>query len=313
MWWMRLVLAMACMAAACGRGRRHRTSASGSDESRLLTKVRGYLDCLNDHSSTVFLIEDGYREHFALAAPTVNDAVRIAPSPDPEHCIDAIATARSLPPRIPKLEQAGDAFAAALASVHQLTGAAHSFYDHGSKAYAPARGIALHPQLLAAFDSFDQAQASLFDQVFTINRSVHLAQVARRDSASGPTLASLAEHVQLDAEGLVPYAAEPSDRVDATDLSGLEAQLARLETSIETMSSYAAGHADEVEAFGGLEPFLDGARACATSARELAARARDHVAYSETEKLMIGAGNAAEVPGTPAAMVRAYNHFVQIR
>lgn len=296
---MRLVVAVACIAAACGRGRRPKTGGTGTEEAQLLAKVRGYLKCLQEHSSSVFLIEDTYREQLAHAAAPAGEDVRLAPSPDPKGCIDAIAAAKALPPRMPELERSGDDFAAALASVHELTDAAHAFDDR--------------PKLLAAFDSFDRAQAALFDQVFRINRDVHLAQLSRREAKSGTSLGLLAEKAQLDAEALVPYGAESSDHVDATDVAGLEAHLATFEASIETMSSYAASHPDEVETFGDLTSFIEAARTFATSARELAERARNHIAYSDSEKLLIGAGDEAGVPGSPAAVVRAYNRFVQMR
>lgn len=294
------VLALGLVAGACGA--RSKPEQPPSEEQRILRKVEGYLTCHNDHSELVFRLEDLYRQRFASAAPQPTDIVVLPTLSDPQPCVTAIAMATAMVPPLPALDAAGTGYGAALSRIHVLV-----------TGYAPAKAAALHPELLAAFDAFDQAQAALFDQIYVYNRTAHLAQFEERKRKDGPTPGILVESAQLRSEDLVRFAATPAMQLDKLDVNALVASLALLERTIEELKSFDAANPEVSPARAAFNEVVDHAVRVAVAARQLAHRARGNVGYSDSEKLMIAAGNEASVVGSPAALAFAYNRLIELR
>jgi hypothetical protein len=315
----RLVLVFAVAVALGGCRQPPRPPARGSADSdenqAVLEKLQGYLDCLRDHSQPVFRVADLYRRRQRDAPPGAAARAAVELTPDPAKCTRAIEDARKQRPSLPEVDAAADQFATAVQRVFTLTTTAHRAVDPGDKpgdsAHDRARGEALQPELLAAFAAFDAAHTALFDQVYRINHEVHTDQVKRLEQRDGRNLAVLVELMMLRAEELVRFAATPWDRLDQLDLAAFGAALDRTEEAVEDAASYATAHPKDAEEFGRFGPFLDDARSYLTTGRELARRARDHVAYTDAEKIMAGAGNEAGIVGSPAAFARAYNVVVE--
>lgn len=305
------VLAIALL--GCGQGKRPPAASSADtvENQAILTKLHGYIDCLGDHSSRVFRVADVYRERVGGNPPTAETNVRLQASADPKECLEAISAAQALPPRLPELDAAGVAYGKAVADVFALTAAGHGYYDRGSETYDLAKGLALHPELVAAFDAFDEAQGTLFDQVYLLNRTVHIDQLARREKKDGRKLVTISDAVMVEAEGLVRFAATPWDQLDQLDLPALTLQLGGLENVLEKMTAYALDHEEETDAFEGFQTLVAHANAYVIAAKQLVHRARGNVAYTDADKIMIGANNEAGVPGTPAAMVKTYNRLAE--
>lgn len=279
-----------------------------AENQALMHKLDGYLKCHADHSERVFRIADIYRRQFEHTPPTATSAVALTPPKDPLDCLAAIELAKQLPPTIPALDAAGSAYASALLEIYRLT----SSYD-------AQQAAALHPRLLGAFAAFDTAQAALFDQLYELNRGVHVAQHAQRLQKEGRTLAVVTDAALLAGEAVARYASAPSQDLDRLDAQKLATSVAELEVVLEEVAVHdelAPLESEQPEAnkaFEGYMTLLERGRKLATTARALVARARNKVAYSASEQLMIDAGNEAEVVGTPAAVAHAYNRFVEAR
>jgi hypothetical protein len=281
---------------ACGS--RATRKEAGPDEA-MLRKLDAYLQCHLDHSQVVFRTEDLYRHAFADAAPGPDSAVVMVATPDPTDCLTAIAAARAAQPAMPELDTAGAAFAAELARVNRLT----SMYDR-------AKAAQLHGELMGAFDAFDQAQAVLFDQLYALNRKMHIAQFAKRANQDD-SYARISERTHLAAEDVVRFAAVPWDQLDKVDTAGLEVSIAEFERAIDSLYAYERQDPERLRGQEHFYDFRDKAGELATAARQLVRRAHDKVPYTDSEKLMIRAGNEAGVIGTPAAMANAYNRLTQ--
>src|SRR4051812_40866842 len=161
------VVVVAGATAACGsRAVKPDTSA----EQVALRKLDAYMQCHLDHSSLVFRTEDLYRQHVSDVPPGPGSVVVVVPTPDPAACIGTISAAKALQPPMPELDAAASAYATELARAHRLT----STYD-------PAKAAELHAELLSAFEAFDRAQATLFDQLYAVNRTMHLKQLGQRE------------------------------------------------------------------------------------------------------------------------------------
>lgn len=277
-----------------------------------LRKLDGYVMCLED-AHHMFEVADRYRERYATHAPAAADETPVLPATDPERCTGAMLASVQLDPKLPELDAAGRAYVDAETQTYALTVAMHDAFDHAGRTYNPAAGIALHPRLLAAFDQFDAAQAALFDQVFALNHKIHVDQLARRTRDEGRTLGVMLEELVVRAEEVVPFASISSDRLDAIDLAGMTNAIVALQSAVDEVSSYYDLHPAEAEALlKGFWQIPRDAKSYVAAARNLAARARDHVAYTDAEKLQIVAHNEAAVVGTPAAMIAAYNQLLDV-
>jgi len=288
-------------------------NADTPENQAILGKLQGYMECLHAHSARNFQIADLYRARLGSNAPTAETGAAVQVSNDPKDCVEAIKVARPMEPSMRELETAGDAFATAAAEVFELTTAAHAHWTRSSKDYDPAKGIALHPKLVAAFGAFDIAQGALFDQVTRANLAVRKDQRARREQREGRTLVILVDEMMIHGEELVRFASTPWDRLDTIGLPAFTAKLTAIEDVVAEMTTLALANPQETEStVAGFAILSDRAQTYLIAARQLLQRARDHVTYSDAEKIMIGASNEVSVVGTPAAMIASYNNLVAV-
>lgn len=298
--------------AACATKAPAPITKDSAENQATLRKLAGFIACLDDAQHN-FDVADRYREQYAAHAPGAEDETPVQPASDPAACTGAMLLALQLDPRLPELDAAGRAYLAAETETYALSVAMHDAFDRASRRYHPGTGTALHTNMLAAFDHFDAAQAALFDQVFALNHKVHVDQLARRAKEEGRTLPVMLEEMVLRAETLIPYASVSSNRLDAVDVDAMTKSIVSLESSLDEVSAYAELHQkDAREVVPELTPILQRVKDYVFAARQLAARARDHVAFTDSEKLLIATHNEATVPGTPAAMIDAYDHLLEI-
>jgi hypothetical protein len=298
--------------AACATKGGAPITKDSAENQATLRKLEGYIVCLEMAHHT-FEVADRYRERYAAHPPAATDDTPVQPASDPEECTGDVLRAVQLDPKLPELDAAGRAYLDAETETYALTVAMHDAFDHASLSYNPAAGIALHPRVLAAFDHFDAAQAALFDQVFALNHKIHVDQLARRTKDEGRTLAVMLEEMVVRAEALIPYASVSSDRLDAVDLDAMTNAIIALQSSLDEVTAFADLHQKDASAL--LKGFWEiprSAKDYVFAARQLVARARDHVAYTDAEKLEIAAHNEGAVVGTPAAMIDAYNHLLDV-
>jgi len=278
-----MLIVVACAGLGCRKwtpdleGRVNATEAQ-----RTLTKLSTYIECL-DHSHDVFVAADRFRELHAVQQIAGTDS-----------CLDAVEKVTNVEPRLPEIEAAGLRFATALRDLGSLT-AHDGERDRG--------------KLEAAFAAFDRAQGELFDKVFLLNRKLHRAELAEREKREGRSQAVLSQRVVLEAEELVELAAIRWNELDKLDVTELGKRVEAFDVVVKELAFYASTVTDP-DKQKHLEDILDGARACSRAAKLLMRRARDHIAYSDAEQLLIEADKEAEITGTPAAVIEAYNTLV---
>lgn len=286
-----------CVVAACAGDRTPRPpKVDDPEDQATLAKLAPYIDCLETHTGPVFELADLVRSRARLQAP----AVPRHAAPDPKKCLEGVDAAGHRPPALVALETRGVAFARALARVYALSVEA----DPTGGASSP------RPGLLDALEAFDRAQGELFDEVRRRNLEVHANQLARREAKDGPTLALRVERALLQAERMIAAAVTTWDRLDRLDLATLARDQLELENLAEDMASRALAEPKEVEGFEGYYNVERRLHALLAATRQLVHRARERVAYSNAERIMIAAQNDADVIGTPASVVRAYNDLV---
>jgi hypothetical protein len=307
-----LVLGVAAITAiSCARRPKRPKGAADSDENQaILHKIQNYITCL-EAAPHVFELEDAYVTRFGTTPPTEKIEYPLHASPDSGQCWEMVVKSAQLAPHDAALEHAANAYLGALVTLEALTTAERDAFDPVSKAYAPARGIALHPQVLAALKAFDPIANDLYDRVFELNRKAHEDQYRRRLAVDGHTFEMKNEDLMLRAEDIVRRAAVPSDRLDALPIDDLGPRVAALDMVAQEILAYADDKPKEAdELMKPYWPMANATHAFVLAAKQVVARATDHIAYSDLEKLMISAGNEKDVAGTPAALVAAYNKLV---
>ena len=162
-----------------------------------------------------------------------------------------------------------------------------------------AKGKALHPRLIAAWDAFERADKALRSGVDAINdrRAVErLAEIERND---GRNARYHVEALMLQAKSVLR--AENAERPDVAAIAkalneyeSLVKATERLATSDKRIGSF----------------FISGAKSFLTTAKQLMRRIRDKVPYSQGDRMMINAGSGWMVDGSPQRLLRDYNSLV---
>jgi hypothetical protein len=269
-------------------------------------KLDAYIECGNRFdaqvysSRNIYLYEvDPKKGPGARSEPSLHEVTGTA------ECVDAIVKVKALKPAQPELEQAADAYAVALTKVEAVTRLGHDYYEQ--KDYQDdkmAKGKELHPQLMAAYDEFAEAEHRFSALVTAKNEAVQERTLARVEKAEGRSAHALRIRLMMTARKMVDVAAVPIAKVDHEKLSVIAAEFEKVVTELE--DALAKDQA-KASAYRG---FVDGAKAYLKEAKALARRVRDKVPFTTGERNTIAADNEEAVDGTPRRTLRAFNDLV---
>lgn len=291
--------------ASCREWKQVEKHVDPDENQAILAKLDGYVSCLRDHSKQVFQIADFYIAPLGGNPPTAHSELRLSATPDPEKCLKAITAARELAPATPALVRAGDEFAQALEAVHSLTSAGAKYLARDNpETFAIERGLALHPELIAAFSAFEAAQGRLFDEVFQLNRKVHQVQLtgpAPTGKGAPTELELLWNRMFFEAEGVASFAAQPQRL--RSELEAFAQQLQAFERAYAAASAHISSTKQMEDYRGALAVAQD----LITDGRQLEQRTRTNLPYTDAERIMIASNNEKAVVGSPMAVIETYN------
>ncbi|HET8646267.1 MAG TPA: DUF3829 domain-containing protein, partial [Vicinamibacteria bacterium] len=142
-------------------------AGTAAERGALWGKLNPYIECINSASPQVghgARLYSGWVD--VRKGPTgkekVVNGVLALPASIVERCLRAMQAAEAKAPRRPELEQAGAAYAKALVEVQARTGEAYDYYHQGDyKDDRMARGKAMHPALMQAWERFHAADDGL--------------------------------------------------------------------------------------------------------------------------------------------------------
>ena len=155
-------------------------------------KTRGYIKCINRHSEPMSAAERAYFKMFKNRdSGPKRCKVRGVPlaTLDPGDCVRNVARSKKRPPALPDLEQAGEAFAAAMVALYEPTKELVSYYE--SKQHKDdkcGRGIEVHAKMVEGWSAYKTAHEALRRKLDEISnreeraRLELLAKEAGRDS-----------------------------------------------------------------------------------------------------------------------------------
>lgn len=272
-------------------------AAPASEPPVITRKLNAYIGCMNRLSERSFESRARYFSWAGKTGPTGRERVIYGTYTiyDTSGCRKAVEAANALEPHEADLEAAADAYVAAVTALEPLLKEADEYYEQENyKDDRMAKGKALHPRLVAAWDAFAAADSALRTRIDEIQDRRALERLAEIEKAEGRKGHYYVELLMIEAKRVVR--AETADKPDLSRIT-------------ETVAAYEAA-VKGTEEFAG-SSFNRAAKAYLVTAKQLMRRIRDKVPYSTGDRMMLsGQGSGWMVEGSPPRLMRDYNELV---
>jgi hypothetical protein len=163
-----------------------------------------------------------------------------------------------------------------------------------------AKGKALHPRLVAAWDRFASADKTLRSGVEAINDKRALEKLAEIEASEGRKARYHVEALMIQAKRVVR-----TQDTAKPDLAAITKALNEYESTVKGMEEFSGDGDGKIGSM-----FVGNAKSFLTTAKQLMRRIRDKVPYSTGDKMMLGAGGGWMVEGSPPRLLRDYNQLI---
>ena len=268
-----------------------------------VAKLNAYVGCINRLSERSFSSRSRYFSWVnAKTGPTGKERIIYGTYTiyDTSGCRKDVEKANMLEPRDAALESAASAYAEAVGKLEPLLKEADDYYQaEDYKDDKMAKGKALHPRLVAAWDAFAAADKDLRANVEAINDKRALEKLASIEQSDGKKARYHVEALMIQAKRVLraQNAAKP-------DLAEITTAIAEYETTLKSAESLTEG-----PKIGSM--YISNAKSFLVTAKQLMRRIRDKVPYSSGDRMMLGnAGSGWMVEGSPPRLLRDYNQLI---
>ncbi len=269
-------------------------------------KLNAYVGCINRLSERSYSARSRYFSWAAQSGPTGRERIIYGTYTiyDTSDCIKNVDKANALEPRDAALEAAATAYAKAVARLAPLLKEADDYYSQENyKDDKMAKGKALHPRLVAAWDAFESADKKLRAGVEAINDKRALEKLAAIEQSEG-------KQARYHVEALMIHAKRVLRAADSgkPDLAEMTAAINAYEEVVKAAEPFTGSGLDAK--IGGM--FVSNAKSFLTTAKQLMRRIRDKVPYSSGDRMMLSnAGSGWMVEGSPPRLMRDYNQLIE--
>jgi len=165
-----------------------------------------------------------------------------------------------------------------------------------------AKGKALHPRLVAAWNAFAAADRSLRGAVEAVNDKRKLAKLAAIEASEGRKARYYVEAAMIEAKRVLR--ANDTAKPDVAAIAKAVGAYEEMVKGAEQASGANGG--PKIGSF-----FLSAAKSYLVTAKQLMRRIRDKVRYSSGDRMMINAGSGWMVEGSPQRLLRDYNQLIE--
>jgi hypothetical protein len=271
------------------------------DPAALTQKLNAYVGCINRLSGRSY---DSHRRYFSWVGkngPTGKERIIYGTYTiyDTADCRKNVEAANALEPRDGALEAAASAYADAVGKLEPLLKEADEYYSQEDyKDDKMAKGKAMHPRLVAAWDAFAKADKSLREGVESINDRRAAERVATIEKSEGKSARYHTEALMIDAKRVLR-----TQTAEKPDINAITAALNAYESQVKALDQL--GGDAKIDSF-----FLSAAKGYLTSAKQLMRRIRDKTPLSQGDRMMINAGGGEMIEGTPQRLLRNYNDLI---
>ncbi len=278
------------------------TAPAAAQNSTATEKLNAYVGCINRLSARSYDSQSRYFSWAPKSGPTGKERIIYGTYTiyDTDDCKKGVEAANALEPRDAALEAAASAYVSAVTTLGPLLKEADDYYTQENyKDDKMAKGRALHPKLVAAWDAFSAADKSLRAGVDNINDKRKLEQLKQIEAEEGKKTRYYVEAVMIDAKRVL--------RLQDTDKPDIEA----ITKAVSDYEASVKGFEDANAADGGkVSSMFTNAKSVLVTSKQLMRRIRDKVPYTSGQKMMMGPGSGWMVEGSPARLLRDYNQLV---
>jgi hypothetical protein len=264
-------------------------------------KLNAYIGCINRLSARSYDSRSRYFSWADKSGPTGRERIIYGTYTiyDTTDCKKNVEKANALEPR----EAAASAYAEAVGKLEPLLKETDDYYSQENyKDDRMAKGKALHPRLVAAWDAFAAADGKLREGVEAINDKAALVKLAEIEQKEGKKTRYYVEATMIDAKRVLR-----AENADKPDIAAIGKAVADLENTIKAAESTSG--ADGNARIGSF--FMGNAKSYLTTAKQLMRRIRDKTPYSQGDRMMLGnAGSGWMVEGSPPRLLRDYNQLI---
>lgn len=267
-------------------------------------KLNAYVGCINRLSERSY---DSRRRYFDWAGkngPTGKERIIYGTYTiyDTSDCRKNVEKANALEPRDAALEAAASAYADAVSKLEPLLKEADDYYKQEDyKDDKMAKGRALHPRLVAAWDTFANADKALRNGVEVINDRRAAERLAEVEQKEGRQARYHVQALMIHAKRVMRT--ETADKPDAAEIAKAVTDFEELVKGAEQFSGNGDGKIGSM--------FLRNSKSFLTTAKQLMRRIRDKVPYSSGDRMMLGSGGGGwMVEGSPPRLLRDYNEMI---
>jgi hypothetical protein len=276
-----------------------------ADTTKSLTeKLNAYVGCINRLSERSYQSRERYFSWAAKAGPTGKERIIYGTYTiyDTSDCRKNVEKANTLEPRDAALEAAASAYADAVSKLEPLLKEADDYYEQENyKDDKMAKGKALHPQLVAAWDAFATADKNLRGAVETINDRRAEERLAQIEKDEGRKARYHVEALMIQAKRVLR-----AEDTTKPDIAAITQALNDYEAIVTATEQYSAAGSDAK--IGSI--FISNAKSYLVTAKQLMRRIRDKVPYSAGDKMMLNGGGGWMVDGSPPRLLRDYNQLI---
>lgn len=267
-------------------------------------KLNAYVGCLNRLSARALESRARYFSWVGKNGPTGKERIiyGLYTIYDTADCQKKAEAANALEPRDAALEAAATAYVTAVTTLAPLLKEADDYYTQENyKDDKMAKGKALHPRLVAAWDAFASADKNLRDGVEAINDRRKAEELVAIEAKEGRSARYHVAALMIDAKRVLR--AEDTTKPDVAEITKA------LEAYEATVKAIEAAGAEGGGKIGSM--FTSNAKSFLTTAKQLMRRFRDKVPYSSGDKMMLSdSGSGWMVEGSPPRLLRDYNQLV---
>lgn len=270
----------------------------------LTEKMNAYIGCINRLSERSYASRQRYFSWVGKNGPTGKERIIYGTYTiyDTSDCKRNVEKANALEPRDAELETAAANYAETVGLLEGLLKEADDYYTQENyKDDKMAKGRALHPRLVAAWDSFAAADQKLRSGIDELQDAIAAQRIAEIERTEGIKDNYHIEAVMLSAKRLMR-----AQTASQQDIRAITKALEDYEAILKATETYADANKDSKIG----SSFVSTAKSFLTTAKQLMRRVRDKVPYSQGDKMMLDAGGGWMVEGSPARLTRDYNQLV---
>ena len=266
-------------------------------------KMNAYVGCINRLSARSFDSRKRYFSWVGKNGPTGKERIIYGTYTiyDTSDCRKNVEKVNALEPRDTAIEAAATAYADAVSKLEPLLKEADDYYSQENyKDDKMAKGKALHPRLVAAWDAFESADKKLRVAVETVNDRRAAEKLAEIEKSEGKKSRYYIQAVMIQAKRVLR-----SQETDKPDIGAITQALNDYEETVKA-AEQVSGDNPKIGSM-----FLSNAKSYLVSAKQLMRRQRDKTPYSAGDRMMLSQQGAGwMVEGSPARLLRDYNQLV---